>query len=163
MAMPSNPARTLTTVRRMLLGSLVLGIPGTAAELLLLGHFDGWKQLIPLALLGIALLVLVWHAANRGPAPVLVLQLVLLLFLASGGLGVLFHYRGNVEFELEMYPSTAGFQLFKKAMTGATPALAPGTMVLLGLVGLAYTIGHPRVISQEEPDRDLATPPGPSN
>jgi hypothetical protein len=148
---PPNPARTLTTIRGILLGSLVLGVVGTAAELLLLGHFDGWKQLIPLVLLGTALLVLVWLAANRGPAPVRALQFLMLVFVVSGAFGVLFHYRGNVEFELEMYPTTAGFQLFKKAMTGATPALAPGTMVLLGLVGLAYTIGHPRVVPELEP------------
>jgi hypothetical protein len=28
--------------------------------------------------------------------------------------------------------------LVQKTMTGATPVLAPGTMALLGLVGLAY-------------------------
>jgi len=69
----------------------------------------------------------------------------MLLFVLSGAFGVLLHYQGNVEFELEMYPTTAGFQLFRKAMTGATPALAPGAMAMLGLVGLAYTIGHPSV------------------
>ena len=148
---PTNPATALTTMRGILLGSLVLGVPGTAAELLLLGHFDGWKQLIPLVLLGVGLLVLIWHAANRGPAPIRALRFLMLLFVLSGAFGVLFHYRGNVEFELEMYPTTAGFQLFKKAMTGATPALAPGTMAMLGLVGLAYTIGHPSVTSRPEP------------
>ena len=142
---PPSPGRTLTIIRAILLGGLVLGVLGTSAELLLLGHFDGWKQLIPLVLLAIAAFVLVWHAANRGPAPIRALQLLMLLFVVSGAFGVLFHYRGNVEFELEMYPTTAGLQLFKKAMTGATPALAPGAMVLLGLVGWAYTIGHPRV------------------
>jgi hypothetical protein len=147
---PPNPARTLTIIRAMLLGGLVLGVLGTAVELLLLGHFDGWKQLIPLFLLGIAIVVLIWHAANRGAAPIRALQVLMLLFVASGAFGVLLHYRGNVEFEHEMYPATAGFQLFKKAITGATPALAPGSMALLGLVGLAYTIGHPRTASALE-------------
>ena len=89
--------------------------------------------------------VLVWLGASQGPAPVRTLRLIMLAYLATGGLGVLLHYRGNVAFELEMYPTTAGMQLFKKAITGATPALAPGTMAVLGLVGLAYTTGHPRL------------------
>jgi hypothetical protein len=48
-----------------------------------------------------------------------------------------------VEFELEMYPSMRGFELVAKTMTGATPVLAPGTMALLGLIGLSYTYKHP--------------------
>jgi hypothetical protein len=46
-----------------------------------------------------------------------------------------------VEFELEMYPGLSGLELFREAMKGATPALAPGTMTILGLLGLAYTYG----------------------
>ena len=141
----ADPSTTLTLIRRVLLGILVLGIPGTAIELLLLGHFDGWTQLLPLALMGLAILVMFWNGVDRGRRPLEALRLVMVLFVLSGGLGVLLHYRGNVEFELEMYPSTTGLALFKKAMTGATPALAPGAMIVLGLVGLAYTIGHPRL------------------
>jgi hypothetical protein len=61
----------------------------------------------------------------------------------AGCVGLVLHYKGNVEFELEMYPSMAGGELVWKALTGATPALAPGTMVQLGLVGLAFTYRHP--------------------
>jgi hypothetical protein len=38
-----------------------------------------------------------------------------------------------------MQPSIEGTALVKEAMTGAFPVLAPGTMVLLGLVGFALT------------------------
>jgi hypothetical protein len=143
-----DPARTLSAVRRILLVILLVGIPGTAAELLLLGHYDGWQQQIPLVLLTAALAALVWHRVRPGRLPIRVLQLLMLLFIVSGGAGVLLHYRGNVEFELEMYPSTAGFELFRKAIMGATPALAPGTMLVLGLAGLAYTYGHPGSVAR---------------
>jgi hypothetical protein len=43
-----------------------------------------------------------------------------------------------VEFERELNPDASGFSLFRDAMMGATPALAPGTMILLGAVGWAY-------------------------
>ena len=53
------------------------------------------------------------------------------------------HYQGNTAFELEMYPDMAGLELVQKTLTGATPVLAPGSMALLGLVGLAAVLRHP--------------------
>ena len=61
----------------------------------------------------------------------------MMLFVGSGVLGVGLHYRGNHEFEREMYPTMAGMELVRNTLTGATPVLAPGSMALLGLVGLA--------------------------
>ena len=77
------------------------------------------------------------------------MQLLMVLFLGAGILGVGLHYQGNNEFELEMYPSLAGVELLSKALTGATPVLAPGSMSLLGVIGLALTYRHPLL-------RDLA-------
>jgi hypothetical protein len=129
----------------MLLFTLVLGTVGNGVELLLLGHFEDWWQRVPLVLTVLLLLALLGVLVTRGATPMRALQGVLVLCAASGGLGVLLHYRGNVEFELEMYPSMAGYELFREAMTGATPALAPGTMLVLALIGLAYTYRHPRL------------------
>jgi hypothetical protein len=67
------------------------------------------------------------------------------LFVLSGGIGVVLHYQGNVAFELEMYPTLSGMELVSRTLTGATPVLAPGSMTLLGLVGLAATYRHPLV------------------
>ena len=132
-------------IRGILLAALVLGLAGTGLELLLLEHFEDWRQLIPLGLIAAALLVLAWHAVQRGPAPVQALRVLMLIFILAGVLGLTLHYRGNEEFELEMYPDRAGLELFREVMMGATPALAPGTMIQLALIGLAYTIGHPRL------------------
>jgi hypothetical protein len=47
----------------------------------------------------------------------------------------------------------AGTELITKVFTGATPVLAPGTMALLGMVGLMHTYRHPAVegvMRQEE-------------
>ncbi|HXW05906.1 MAG TPA: hypothetical protein VD833_11785 [Vicinamibacterales bacterium] len=139
----------LATVRRILLVTLILGVAGNAVELLLLGHFEDWAQRVPLVLSAVLLVALIWLGATRGPLPMRALQGVLVLSAMSGGLGVLLHYRGSMEFELEMYPSLAGFELFREAMTGATPALAPGTMLLFALIGLAYTYRHPRLQAAE--------------
>ena len=129
--------------RRALLAILWLGLVGTEIELLLLKHTDGWKQYLPVALIGVSVLVLLVHAAAPSRATVRGIQFVMLTFLASGVLGIVLHYQGNAEFELERMASLAGLDLFNAAVMGATPTLAPGTMVQLGLVGLLYTYQHP--------------------
>jgi hypothetical protein len=130
---------TLTAIRRILLIALLAGMAGTAAELLLIGHFEDSWQLVPLALLALGTIVALAHAGRPGPLTVRLLQLLMALFVVSGGIGAVLHYIGNTEFEREMQPSIEGTALVKEAMTGAFPVLAPGTMVLLGLVGFALT------------------------
>lgn len=132
-------------MRRFLLLILVLGMVGTAAELVLLQHYEDWWQTVPLALIGLALIVLVWHGLSRGPASVRALQALMTLFVFSGAIGMGLHHTANAEFERESDPSLAGFRLFTEALSGATPALAPGTMVQFGLLGLLYTYRHPRL------------------
>jgi hypothetical protein len=142
---PPIESRTLARLRTILMATLVLGMVGTAVELWLLDHTEGWQQLIPLLLIGAGLLACASHLARPTLGTVRLLQAVMVLFVVSGGVGVLLHYQGNLEFELEMYPEMAGMELFKNTMTGAFPVLAPGTMLLLGLVGLAYTYHYPRI------------------
>jgi hypothetical protein len=48
------------------------------------------------------------------------------------------------EFQLEIDPSLPRWELFKKVMRAqAPPALAPGVMMQLGLVGLVALYRHP--------------------
>jgi hypothetical protein len=137
--MPDPAAR----IRTFLLASLAVGMVGMAAELLLIGHRETVQQQIPLVLLGLGILAAAWHAAAPRATTVRALQIMMLLFVASGVAGVVLHYRGNVEFELEIYPAMAGLELVQKTLTGATPVLAPGSMALLGLIGLTYAYEHP--------------------
>ena len=139
-----------TPLRTLLLVTLVVSLLGTTAELLLLEHFEDVWQWVPIALLIGALLTLGWHALERGSASLNVLRGLMVLSLASGFIGVLLHYTGNVEFELEMYPDLSGWKLFKDSMMGATPSLAPGAMIQIGLIGLAWTFRHPAYTSQQE-------------
>lgn len=138
-----NEAVSLGTIRRFLLAIFLFGVLGTGAELLLIGHNENFLQLIPLMLLTLGLIVLAWRAVDRRPAGLRALQGTMILFVISGLVGLWLHYKGNVEFELEMYPSLKGLPLFWKALKGATPVLAPGTMIGFGLLGLIYTYRHP--------------------
>jgi hypothetical protein len=61
------------------------------------------------------------------------------LCVASGLLGMVLHYRANVEFQREIDPSLAGTRLFWKVVRAkAPPSLAPGVMAELGLLGLLF-------------------------
>ena len=130
-------------LRRAILVVLIFGLMGTGTELLLMGHTEDAWQVIPLLLIGLSLATLVWHLIAPARASLHLMRGIMFLCLVSGALGSLLHYQGNTEFELEMSPGLSGFALFKEAISGASPALAPGTMILLGLLGLIYTLGHP--------------------
>jgi hypothetical protein len=134
----------LRTVRWLLLAILAIGLVGTATDLVLIEHYEDAWQLPPLVLIAAALLIVLLVAARGGPFAVGALRVTMVLFLVAGAAGVLLHYNGNTEFQKEMDPSISGWPLFVKAMTAkAPPALAPGSMVQLGLIGLLYTYRHP--------------------
>ena len=139
----SPDGATLAALRRFLLILLAVSFPGTLAELVLLGHTEDTLQYVPLVLLAVGFLVVVWHWLVPTRLSLRVLQGIMLLFIVSGGVGVFFHFRGNVEWELEGNAGMGGFTLFREAMMGAVPSLAPGTMALLGAIGLLYAFRHP--------------------
>jgi hypothetical protein len=144
-----------TNLRRFVLLILVLGIAGTAAELLLAAHTEDPWQWAPLVLLGLAGAVIGWHTATGGhrdaspigagaAASVRALQALMVLFLFSGGAGIGLHIKGKMEFKRETDPGLDGWALFRGSLESKTPpALAPGVMIHLGLLGLAYAWRHP--------------------
>jgi hypothetical protein len=137
------PKPTADALRQAILGILLFGLVGTSAELVLLKHVDGFWQLSPLALIALALAILGWHATSRSGASVRALQGIMLLNLASGGIGFFQHFLANIEDARESNPSIAGMELYSEALAGSTPSLAPGTMMLLALLGLAFAFRHP--------------------
>jgi hypothetical protein len=133
----------LQAVRRFLGVILVFGMSGTAVELLLLKHDEDWIQLIPLVLLAAGLLAVAAHTMRGTAATAGAVRSTMVAFVGAGLAGLYFHYRANVEFQLESDPALAGRALLMKALEAkAPPALAPGVMIQLGLVGLAYTFRY---------------------
>jgi hypothetical protein len=133
----------LGAIRTWLLWSLVLGSAGTAAELLLIGHDESATQFVPLILLPVGFIIGVLLAVAPSATGLKLFRVLMVCFLVSGLLGVGLHYQGNEEFELERQPSASGLGLISKTLRGATPVLAPGSMTLLGAIGLAFTHRHP--------------------
>lgn len=141
-------AAVLANFRRGLVALFVMGAVGAGFELLLLEHTDTPWQPIPLALLASSLLTLLWCRSSSSLSW-RVFQALMWLFVAAGMLGVFLHLRGNMQFAIELFPSATSVELFKEAIFGATPALAPGTMVLLGGLGLLVTYRHPALSSAD--------------
>ena len=148
---------TLVRLRRFVLALFTIGIVGTTADLLLTGHFEDAWQIAPLAVLTLSALTLLVHLARPGRSILRFHQGVMGLFIVSGLVGTFLHYKANIEFELEMYPGLTGLSLFWKAIQGASPpALAPGAMAALGLLGLIYSYRHP-ALADSTSDRTGAT------
>ena len=139
-----NRADAAASLRRILLILVIVGAIGASADLILLEHYeDGW-QLVPFALLAMTVITAAVCIAAPGHAPIRLFRLVMLFLALGGAIGLWLHYQGNVEFEREVSPDLAGFDLFWKAVKGASPpSLAPATLIHLGLLGLASTWRHP--------------------
>jgi hypothetical protein len=141
---PVSDTAVSNAMRRLLLAILWLGTGGTIAELLLLAHYEDASQWIPIAVGVIGLLLSVAVALRPRRGSIRLFQAVMALMIISGGVGAYLHFNANMEFQLEMDATLSGLALFRKSIVAKSPpALAPGVMMQLGLIGLAYTFRHP--------------------
>lgn len=129
----------LVVIRRVILAVLLLGMIGLLAELLLLAHYEDLRQQIPLAVLVVGLVAVLVSVGVRRPWSQALLQLSMALFIAAGLTGMLLHFQGSREFQLEMDPSMGGVDLLWHVLRAKSPpTLSPGTMVQMGILGLGY-------------------------
>lgn len=131
------------TIRRLLLALVLFGIMGLALELLLLEHFESIWQWVPLVVLGAGFANGIAVAVRPTHLTIRTFQALMALCIGTALLGLYLHYDGNVEFEREMDASARGLDLFWRSLRGATPALAPGAMAQIGLLGLILAYRHP--------------------
>lgn len=143
---------TIARVRQALLWILILGNVGLGVELVLLKHTDGVWQWVPLVLCALSVITIGWIAVMPGRVALRTLQAVMLLCIASGAVGVVQHFLGNMVYASESNPSLTGRALYIEAIFGSTPALAPGAMAQLGLIGLVFAFRHPKFGGRESAD-----------
>jgi hypothetical protein len=130
---------TLERLRLWVLGVIVLGLIGTMTELLLLEHDEQALQFVPLVLMVLGALALGWHVSAKDTTSLRALQIVMGLFVLSGFAGMAAHFNGSLEYQLELNPDLGAMELLDKIMHAkAPPLLAPGMMIQMGLLGLAY-------------------------
>lgn len=126
-------------MRKFILATFLVTSLGAGFELFLLEHMEDFWQVVPLVLIGISAGMIIWLHLG---APTFVEKLftgLMFLSILSGFVGIFLHLKGNLEFEQEMYPAMEGLELFWKSLKGATPSLAPGTMMAIGMIGILYT------------------------
>lgn len=137
---------TLWTVRRLLGVVLTVAFVGTLIELVLLEHDETVVQLIPLLLLAAAVFLLVWVIVRPRPIAVVLFRVVMALTIVGGLLGLVLHFRANLEFQRELTPTAQVNELFWKILAAkAPPALAPAVLAQLGCLGLIYAYRLPVV------------------
>lgn len=135
---------TTAPLRRLLLLLLLAGLLGSATELVLLKHYENGWMVLPFVAITAGVLATAWRLARPGAASVKWLRVAMLPLVIGGGLGMVLHYNGGVEFQADMDPTLSRWHLFWKVVRmQAPPALAPGILVQLGLLGLVATYRDP--------------------
>lgn len=143
------------STRRLLLALLLFGAIGLVVELLLLEHYDSAWKLAPLIILVPTLIsgVAVW--IRPGAKTINAFRAVMASCVVTGLAGLILHYKGNLEFALEHDSSLTGVSLLWKGLRGATPALAPGALTQLGLLGLLFAYRHPALVPPNHTDPEI--------
>ena len=132
-------------LRLWLIGVLVLGLLGTVTELLFLEHYEEPLQFVPLGLIAAAFAVVYWHYRRGDETSLRWFKIVMFLFVLSAFIGISAHFEGSAEFQLELDPSIGIWDLLVKIVHAqAPPLLAPGMMLVFGLIGLAYVYSDAR-------------------
>ena len=128
------------SLRRIIIVALLFMLIGTGLELYLLDHYEDVFQLIPLLCIGSSVLGMIVLLIRGTKLFVGIFKLILGLTALSGFYGIYLHMQANYEFELEMKPTAKGWDLFSESLSGALPSLAPGSMIVLALIGYSYLI-----------------------
>lgn len=126
------------SVRQIIVVALLFMMTGTALELYLLDHYEDVQQLIPLLCIGAALLTMLVLLLRKSNFATQLFKGILGIAALSGLYGTFLHLQANYEFEQEMRPTAGNWDLLVESLSGALPALAPLSMVVLALLGYSY-------------------------
>ncbi len=139
----SNTNDTAHNLRRIMLAIMAFMIAGTTAELLLIEHFKSGTQWIAVAMVALAALAIGLILLVNAVWALRVFQVAMVLVALSGAIGVKEHLEANLKVAQESQKDSQVMTQILTAFKGFVPALAPGALVPLGLLGLAFTYKHP--------------------
>lgn len=145
---PGTDVAASPRYRQLILLLIAVGAVGLLTELLLLEHFEDPWQWAPVVSLVLTIIATAVVAIRPTAATLRAFQVVMIACVVFGAIGVVLHIKGNVEFELEGKPDLRGWRLYREALMGAVPALSPGALAQLGLLGLLYAYRHPVLTSR---------------
>ena len=139
-------------LRRLLWFTYLLGAMGMGGELLIMNHTEGAWQWLPIGLISFSLLALVTQSIVASRWLIQGFRFIVLLIFLSAFAGIWLHFDGKAEFKLEMDPALKGWDLIWACIRGHSlpPVFAPGSMMLLGLLGIAWSYKHPSFYRQRK-------------
>ena len=152
LAQRARSADTAGLLRLGLIGLALLGIIGTAIELVFLEHWDGLTQQIvwpAMLVLCLALLLSVWQPT---PAKVWTARALVLAVAAIAVVGIWFHVQENLDAGpldreyADTWDATSTLEQYWLAVTGQVgpaPTLAPGALAEISLALLLATVRIP--------------------
>lgn len=151
-------------LRTLLLVLVGVGALGLLVELALLEHWTAAPQFVPLATLTLVLAATSALAVRPGRTTVRLFGAVMIVAVVAGLTGIGFHLFDNWAFEREIAPEASAAAILVPVLTGATPLLAPGSLVQLGLTGLVAIYRHPALSSPSSSSPPSPpSPPSPSS
>jgi hypothetical protein len=136
-------AIVLLRLRRFLLTISALLFLGTLVELWLVGHAETVVQLIPFALCGLGLILVMVVLFHQRRFTLLALRVCAGLVFAGSLFGVYEHIVGNIAFQSEVQPNATAREVLMGAIGGGNPLLAPGILALAAVLAIAATYHHP--------------------
>ena len=138
-----NDAVVLLRLRRFLLITSALLFVGTVVELSLVNHTENVVQLLPFALCGLGLIVILVVLFLPQRSTLLGLRACMGLAVLGSLFGVYEHVTNNMAFQKEIHPNAPAREVVMGALGGANPLLAPGVLALAAMLAMAATYYHP--------------------
>jgi hypothetical protein len=132
-------ADVLRRLRRFLLILALLLFAGTLIELWLVNHTEDAIQWVAFALAGLGLLVVLLGIFYQHQTTVRILRACMAIIILGSLFGVYEHVWSNLELEREINPNAPATEMIFKALGGANPLLAPGTLAVAAMLSLAAT------------------------
>jgi ABC-type proline/glycine betaine transport system permease subunit len=130
-------------LRRFFLGTAAAIFLITPAELILLEHTEELLQWIPFVVCGVGLIATfgVWFGTTHRTLQVF--RWIMAAVVLSSFVGMWLHFSRNLAFTREINPSYSLMEALWPAIKGSYPLLAPGVLLLAGVLGIAATYRHP--------------------
>jgi hypothetical protein len=136
---------TLRQLRVFLLWVALSIFAATLVELILIEHTEEAIQWIPFVLCGVGIPAVIAALARPTRATLTLLRAVMAIDGIGGLVGVGYHIWSNFTFEADIRPGAAALDLVLPALKGAAPLVAPGMLLLAGVLAIAATVEHPAV------------------
>ena len=135
----------LARLRRFLLVLSAFLFCGTLVELWLVNHTEDLVQWLPFILCGVAVVVVLSVLLRPRRGTFLSLKAWMIVVIAGSLFGVYEHVTNNIAFEREIAPTAPLLRIFREALSGANPLLAPATLAVAALLALTATYKHAEI------------------